>query len=442
MRSTPLWLRALLALVPLGAAQDCTTYAIRGFTARISAGPLNISVLLENGVQLFIYGAGFSELVIRKEKEWHDIFTKSNGSMHCVMSPTLWEGEKCSKYHYWLTLRSNATTLWKLGCSAGCSNLLEKVILGLDALPATFHWRPQDTSLGLWIQGKGFEKNFSVTNTWHDLSVSPDGDESLCRVHSQSLKFSVPCYHNATERDYLRFGEKGIGQSLFALDCVKNSVFGDWEVPVILLSLGILLLLLLVFLLRVRKGRRARKGVFPPEKDQRYTSLPFRSPPTPQDAKGGLRDLLDPQRGQVDDPEEDEEHVYCYMDMEVLRRQLGRDRQAAEQEQQEDLGAVSLSSHDSINSLYYELKAIEKMRGRGGRGEKEYEEEDSYEEVDRGEEKKDGDEELRYKRAHRQRACPEVDLRGGLESESLSPASIPRGSNRAQGGRASENLLV
>nr|XP_027207489.1 uncharacterized protein LOC113800869 isoform X3 [Penaeus vannamei] len=352
MRSTPLWLRALLALVPLGAAQDCTTYAIRGFTARISAGPLNISVLLENGVQLFIYGAGFSELVIRKEKEWHDIFTKSNGSMHCVMSPTLWEGEKCSKYHYWLTLRSNATTLWKLGCSAGyerCSNLLEKVILGLDALPATFHWRPQDTSLGLWIQGKGFEKNFSVTNTWHDLSVSPDGDDS---------------------------------------------VFGDWEVPVILLSLGILLLLLLVFLLRVRKGRRARKGVFPPEKDQRYTSLPFRSPPTPQDAKGGLRDLLDPQRGQVDDPEEDEEHVYCYMDMEVLRRQLGRDRQAAEQEQQEDLGAVSLSSHDSINSLYYELKAIEKMRGRGGRGEKEYEEEDSYEEVDRGEEKKDGDEEV------------------------------------------------
>ncbi|XP_063599608.1 uncharacterized protein LOC134775928 [Penaeus indicus] len=402
MRSTELCLCALFALVVPGAAAACTTYAIRGLVTRINEGPLSISLLLERDIELFIYGPDLSELVNRKDKQWHDISTTRNGSMNCVTSPTLWVGEKCSERTYWLILRSNVTTLWRLGCSSGserCSQLLETVFLGLDALPTTLHWKPQDVSVGLWVYGKEFKNHFSVTNSWHDLSISPGGDESLCTVHSTSLNFSVPCSQNATEKDFLRFGEKGIGQSLFALDCVQNSVLGGWVVPIVLLFLGTILLLLPVALLRVRKRRRASKGVFHPEEDQRYVALRSPNPPMPPHDKGGRRHLLDRQTGKSNDPEEDEEHVYCYMDMAMLRRQLERDRQAAAQarQQEKDPDAASVFSHDSRNSLYDELKAIEARHNRDGKGDYEYEEEDQDEEEDRDVEEEEGeDEEDRY----------------------------------------------
>ncbi|XP_042888580.1 uncharacterized protein LOC122264019 [Penaeus japonicus] len=395
MRSTGFGFCVLSALVSLGPAQDCATYRMRGLTAHMNKGPLRISLLLESDVELYVLGPT-SDTINTKAKRWHVVSTEQKGSRYCVSSSTLWDGEKCSDLNFWLTLRSNVTTLWKISCSDAfdrCSHLFETVYLGLDALPATIHWRPKETPVGLRI-GKGITEQINGPPTWHDLSVIPDGKGGPCTVRSASLKLSVPCNSNLTQRDYLGFGQKETGQSFFALDCAHASNSDRRELTVLLIILGsFFLLLLLVALLRGWSLRESqRRAILPAEG---HYSMSYCSRPKPPHGKEDGHYLLDDAKGKE---EAEEEHEYCYVDLAVLRTQLEKERQkaeaeavaeAAESQQQKGVtDAVSLSSQESENSLYEELKALEGQRcGEGNEEEGEL----SQEEEEEGREGEDGE---------------------------------------------------
>ncbi|XP_042869615.1 uncharacterized protein LOC122251633 [Penaeus japonicus] len=367
---------SLLAQCP---AQECDSYRVRGFKIPLDSGQRKLSVFLERDMDLWISFGSFGEWLSSEEGQWHQFTAIKKGSEFCVEAPSLLNNKKCSNNNV-LILRSSLTTWWKLDCrwhseapevSPHCrQHQLHAVYLGLDSAPVSLYWKPTATTTYLSASAPSYTQRFKAEDlfSWNDIHFEADYGDRPCRIRSESLNIISPCNKKFNNSNYVTFksinNDGSTSTSYFELDCpgiqqghvpegdtgtpprdvpLSTNEKGGWTWPRLWILIGSVFLVVFFLLLVVLVVLMMKRKKKPPH-TARQVAIPAENLP-PRDSHDHPHDP-----GSKDDQEEG--HVYCYIDLAVLKSQLEEEERTTRT--QHDGDTTSLASHDSENSLYAE----------------------------------------------------------------------------------------